>query len=449
MITLMSQIDSASVLILGALLLACGSGSLLVVRLTNPRLRGLGWLGGSFLVGGIGAFLIASPIREIPFVSAFVSDLLILLSLVLLQIGILEMRQERSRMPRTGMVLLAIDAVSSIGLHYAHLGGWYRVAALCLLIAVQLMLTMGMLLRGAKPGMRAPAWFMAILLGLLIAINIFRSAVMFWMGRSLAPDAGAALDSFAYVGFIATAMGLAFGFFWMTSAELTTELEHMANTDPLTRIYNRRIFRRWCEREMASSHLSGAPFSMLMIDLDHFKQVNDRFGHQFGDVVLCAAVERMQDAVRGIDVLGRWGGEEFMVMLPGATAESALIVAERVRSNIERLRVPRSVGSTDRGESAESEAGQDKAGQGEAKPYGSRQEGEYVCVTVSLGVTSYTGRQDDLEAMFHRTDVALYRAKESGRNRVIALWNVGDDAAGGVSAEDALPLDRRRSFYSV
>jgi len=439
MITLLAQIDSASVLIFGALLLACGSVSLLIVRLSNPRLRGLGWLGSSFLVGGVGAFLIASPIRQIPYGSALVSDLLILLSLVMLHLGILEMRQEPSRIPRTGTVLLAIDAASSLVLHYAHMGGGYRVAMLCLLIAVQLILTMAMLLGGAKPGVRAPAWFMAILLGMLIAINMFRSAVMFWMGRSLSRDAGAALDSFTYVAFVATAMGLAFGFFWMTSAELTTELEQLANTDPLTRIYNRRIFRRWCEREMAASHASGAPFSMLMIDLDHFKQVNDRYGHQFGDVVLCAAVERMQDAVRGIDVLGRWGGEEFMVMLPGASAESALVVAERVRSNIERLRVPR----------IESTAKQGEAVQGESRPIASRPDGEYVCVTVSLGVTSYTGEKDDLEAMFHRTDGALYRAKESGRNRVIALWNAEDEATGAGSAEDALPLDRRRGFYSV
>jgi diguanylate cyclase (GGDEF)-like protein len=426
MVTMLAKIDSGTVLLMGAALLACGSASLLLVRLSNPRLRGLGWLGCAFLSGGVGAMLIASPISSFYFASFLVSDFLILLAMALLHAGVLEMQQAPSLIDKASVTLLAIQAFVSTALYllFPVAIGHLHIALLGVLIGCQLLLTVWMLIGLGKREVRAPAWLMSTLLISLIVINIFRSGVIFLADGVRYAQQLAALSAFTYMMYIVTAMGLAFGFFWMTSVELTTELEQLANTDPLTRIYNRRIFRRWCEREMAMSHQRSGTFSMLMIDLDHFKQVNDRYGHQFGDVVLCASVERMQDAVRGIDVLGRWGGEEFMVMLPGATAESALLVAERVRMNIERLRVPLA-------QSAQ------------------RQVDEVVVsVTVSLGVTTYTGVSDDLEAMFHRTDVALYRAKSGGRNRVVALWTNIDDRA-TAEDEDARLVVERRSFYSA
>jgi diguanylate cyclase (GGDEF)-like protein len=132
-----------------------------------------------------------------------------------------------------------------------------------------------------------------------------------------------------------------------------------------------------------------------MVDLDHFKQINDCFGHQAGDLALCAVVEKMQDSVRGIDVLGRWGGEEFAVLLPGAAADAALLVAQRVRRNIERILLP-----------------------GTGIRNGERV--QMISVTASVGIATFRGVDDNVHTMMERADMALYQAKAAGRNCVLA-----------------------------
>ena len=248
-----------------------------------------------------------------------------------------------------------------------------------------------------------------------MGVNIFRSSVLLLLRVRSDAEFVRELETLTVLVYVVAGLGIAFGFFWMTTSELSLEIEQVANVDPLTRIYNRRVFREWCEREMARSRRSGTPFSLLMIDLDHFKEINDRFGHQGGDELLCAVVERMQDSVRGIDVLGRWGGEEFVAVLPGASAEAAMLVAGRVRLNVEKIRLPPS-----------------SKGAGEVS--------EVMRMTVSLGVTTYRGMADDLGAMFRRADRALYRAKKAGRNRVVAaemeaLEGLPQVAAGGKEVE--------------
>ena len=127
-----------------------------------------------------------------------------------------------------------------------------------------------------------------------------------------------------------------------------------------------------------------------MVDLDHFKRINDNFGHQVGDDVLCAAVEKMQDSVRGIDVLCRWGGEEFAVLLPNAPVEATLLVAERIRENIRKILLPEQAGG---------QVGLE--------------------LTASIGTATYRDLDDGIAVMLQRADRALYAAKEAGRNRVL------------------------------
>ena len=167
----------------------------------------------------------------------------------------------------------------------------------------------------------------------------------------------------------------------------------MASTDPLTRVYNRRVFLHWCESEQARSQGLGVPFSVLMLDFDHFKKINDTYGHHVGDQVLCAAVERIQDSVRGIDVLCRWGGEEFAVLLPNASEEATQMVAERVRRNIRMIK----------------SADMRFAGEAFAE----------LQLSASIGAASFEGAGDTYDLMLQRADAALYEAKRSGRNRVI------------------------------
>jgi diguanylate cyclase (GGDEF)-like protein len=392
----LSQLDASSILVVGSVLLACGSGGLLVVRWSNPRLRGLGWLGGAFAAGGTGALLITLYGRVPTFFAVVFSDWLVLLSFVLLHVAIGAMRQKSSLFPKLGAALLTVQMAGYLAMTYGHSMSRGRVALEGVLVALQLMETMGLLLRGTTAGRRLPAGFTAVVLGGLTGLNLFRSVALLVLPAFRVGAGRHDLETLAFLIFIAAAMGIAFGFFWMTTAELTHELEQMASTDPLTRVYNRRVFREWCEREIDRSRRTGHPFSLLMMDLDHFKKINDRYGHRGGDEMLVAVVETMQDSVRGIDILARWGGEEFVALLPATTLDLAMIVAQRVRTNIEKLLL-RTPGAT-------------------------AEEAEGVMrMTVSLGVASYRGAEDSLEEIFARADAALYQAKAAGRNQVLPM----------------------------
>jgi diguanylate cyclase (GGDEF)-like protein len=249
---------------------------------------------------------------------------------------------------------------------------------------------------------RIPARFTATILVLFALVNSTRSvATAFGFIRN--PATIHSLIVMNFMVYLATILGVGFGMFWMATTILASGLEHMASTDPLTRIYNRRVFLMWCDRELERSQRCEGPFSILMIDLDRFKQINDRYGHATGDEALCAAVEKMQDSVRGIDVLGRWGGEEFSVLLPHASAEAALLVAERVRAGIARILLPAR------------ETRQDESVEG-------------VRVTASVGIATYQGGSDNVQSMVQRADSCLYRAKATGRNRVVTVADGNHDA---------------------
>jgi len=168
---------------------------------------------------------------------------------------------------------------------------------------------------------------------------------------------------------------------------LREELRRRSETDSLTGVANRRRFLQALEMECLRYARGHLPFSVLMIDLDHFKKINDRFGHPAGDAVLRAIAEGMLGSLRKTDLLARFGGEEFAVLLPETGAEGAAVIAERLRA----------------------EAGK--------RPV--RVEGSSIVVTVSVGVASHTS--DEAAApgvLLKRADLALYRAKASGRDCV-------------------------------
>ena len=160
----------------------------------------------------------------------------------------------------------------------------------------------------------------------------------------------------------------------------------LAATDSLTGIPNRRFFDEFAKLDMDRFLRFGEPSSLLMIDLDHFKNINDAFGHAAGDDVLRGVASLGKQVFRSSDLFARWGGEEFVCLLPGTDEWGAILAAEKLRSAIERL----SVVSGER----------------------------LISVTVSIGVSSTNKTDKAVESVLLRADNALYRAKESGRNSV-------------------------------
>jgi diguanylate cyclase (GGDEF)-like protein len=165
------------------------------------------------------------------------------------------------------------------------------------------------------------------------------------------------------------------------------ELKELVHTDTLTGLFNYRHFKMALEQEMERTHRTGQPTSLVLLDLDHFKGVNDTWGHEAGNRALHHTASLLRAAVRKIDIPCRYGGEEFALILPGTQLPFAVNVAERLRRSIaaEPLRL-------DKGE---------------------------IEFTASMGVDIYlAGQEDTPESFVERVDKLLYKAKEQGRNRV-------------------------------
>ncbi len=164
------------------------------------------------------------------------------------------------------------------------------------------------------------------------------------------------------------------------------QLRVEATRDHLTGLWNRRAATAELRRELARARRSGEPLAVVLADLDHFKAINDGWGHAAGDSVLVEVAQRLRFCVRDTDTLARWGGEELLLVLPGADAATAEEVAERVRGAI--------VGET------------------------FAVEGDELAVTLSLGVAVTRGAVEEWGGLVQLADEALYRAKSRGRNRV-------------------------------
>jgi diguanylate cyclase (GGDEF)-like protein len=166
-----------------------------------------------------------------------------------------------------------------------------------------------------------------------------------------------------------------------SNARLVDQLERRAAEDPLTRLANKRALQLACESELSRAARDDSWLSVVVLDLDHFKQINDRYGHPYGDAVLVNVAKALRSAVRGHDLVGRAGGEEFMILLPGTDPMEARSVAERARFLIGQVPLP---------------------------------EGR---LSSSAGVSGVSGRGAELHKLLDAADRALYQAKRAGRSR--------------------------------
>jgi diguanylate cyclase (GGDEF)-like protein/PAS domain S-box-containing protein len=166
---------------------------------------------------------------------------------------------------------------------------------------------------------------------------------------------------------------------------LEERLRRLSTTDGLTGLYNRRFLDETLAHELERAHRYQLPLALLMFDVDHFKRFNDEYGHDQGDRVLQAIAQTMQSLLRKVDVPCRYGGEEFLGILPGTTLSGAIIVAERLRHSVELLEV------------------------------------DGLNVTISIGVAAFPELDADTrDAFIEAADQALYQAKRAGRNQVVA-----------------------------
>lgn len=169
---------------------------------------------------------------------------------------------------------------------------------------------------------------------------------------------------------------------------LELKYSKLASTDPLTQLPNRRFFEHNASVELDRLRRHGGEMSLLMLDIDEFKSINDTHGHLTGDVVIKSVAARCIAAVRGSDFFARFGGDEFVALLPGTPVAGAVVLAEKLRCRIEALKIKADL--------------------------------ETISVTGSIGVASVNPRDKSIKGALNRADQALYAAKSAGRNRVLA-----------------------------
>jgi len=210
---------------------------------------------------------------------------------------------------------------------------------------------------------------------------------LFSLGKSGLFDAAQAIavSQFVMVESIAAIVLMAFGIVMLANEQVTLELRAIAERDPLTGVFNRRSFLTLLDKSISHSDRMASPLSIMLIDLDHFKKINDTWGHKSGDEALRHFVAVAVPCIRNGDIIGRVGGEEFAILLPDTDITKAATVAERLRCEVAARPVKNEHGS--------------------------------ITLTVSIGVTHY--RKDEApEVTLHRADNAMYTAKDKGRNQV-------------------------------
>ncbi len=184
--------------------------------------------------------------------------------------------------------------------------------------------------------------------------------------------------------------------FAIENSRLYKEVQELAVVDPLTKAYNRRGFAEIANREIEISHRFFRPLSLLFLDIDHFKEVNDVFGHAVGDQILFEIAERCRNSIRNVDVVSRHGGEEFLVLLMETGLTDGLRTARRIQAII--------------------------------KDYPFQTVAGPISITVSVGVAEFNHQVEGLDALIHNADMALYKAKSSGRNQVIAFQSLDENS---------------------
>jgi diguanylate cyclase (GGDEF)-like protein len=168
--------------------------------------------------------------------------------------------------------------------------------------------------------------------------------------------------------------------------DYNNQLQDLASHDPLTRVFNAGAYYRACDQQIHASQRSNQPFAVLFIDLDHFKSINDTYGHAVGDDVLRTVAQTLRTTVRRSDIVGRIGGEEFSVFLPNTQLHGAQQLAETLRVAIESIHI--------------------------------EVDGVRLKITASIGVAAKRFDQETMQAIQQHADQAMYEAKRSGRNRV-------------------------------
>lgn len=377
-------LDIATLFVVTVFIMGLGGLLLLFSWLQNRNTRALLWWGMAFLVFAPATALFGLRGAMADIWSIQLANTLFALAYGLMWSGARVFEDRDPLLPwalaGTGLWLLACQFDAFLGSLLA------RILLASGIISTYSLLFIWELWQGRHDGLmsRWPAMGLAGLHALLFLVRIPAATSMPFPMGTLPPSAGAA--TFLIFAFLFHAFAMVFLLMALTKERAELNQRRAATIDPLTGIPNRRGFSERAERVVARCQPDATPLTLLLLDLDNFKSINDRFGHRIGDEVLVLFSRAAGRSLRPLDLLGRIGGEEFVALLPGVTPDTVMEIAERIR---------------------------------DAFATAARQvDGHPIAATVSIGTASAAQTGYDFDALYASADAALYRAKQKGRNRI-------------------------------
>jgi diguanylate cyclase (GGDEF)-like protein len=359
---------------------------MLLLHLSTPGLRGVRWVAIGYASGGLGIALRTLLPGRLPILAG---NLLLGFLCIAFYWGLAALL---SQPRRSAWPLLTLLPILFTQTYFLFVHPWVapRSIALDWVQAIQSLLIAILLLRNGAPRTRLPRLALTTLFLSWMLLEAVSALATPLAHRSVNLDLNQILDSRVLVVIVllpvlATIM-MCLGFLWLAMTHLQQELEHQSHTDVLTGLLNRRALQAAAAREIALARRRNTPLALLLLDLDYFKAINDRHGHNGGDAALTAAAACLTANLRHVDLVARIGGEEFVALLPNSELDQALTTAERLRIQIEvltvehlRLAIP---------------------------------------LTASFGATQLQPGDTAIDDLLRRADQALYQAKNQGRNRV-------------------------------
>ena len=384
--------DIRSALLVGAMLtLMIGLVLLVVGRALSPTYRpSIHWWVGATLLQPAGFVLLSLRDTLPPVLTILVANTFVAMGFAAYVVALRHFfRLPSGRGPLLGLVALAVAISFHWGLVQPDLTR--RLIAISVVLAAVLGLSASIIYRHGRGAVRHVA-------GLAFAGS---AALMAYRAVILVFDPSQVTNVFqlTHVQLLTYAVGSVLpvigtiGFLLLCTERSQHELERAARVDYLTGSYNRRAIEELATQSIASARRHGMPLSVLVLDIDHFKRINDELGHAIGDLALVESVARIRTTLRAEDVLGRLGGEEFIVLMPGADGASAVQAGERIRLSFS------------------------------AQPL--RMDGHHRTVTLSIGVATLAPMDREFSQLLQRGDRAMYAAKNAGRDLVMPAEMTG------------------------
>jgi diguanylate cyclase (GGDEF)-like protein len=371
-----------------AVIFACLCLYMLLIHRSTPGLRGVGLITAGYATSAAGMEFLALRGLIPDFFSITVANTLLILINVFLYWGIADLLHLQR--PQRWLLPISVIPAAAISLYfsYIHPDVSARIIGISAIAVMQFGL-IGHLLCGPAPQrISMPRLGLAILFTVYQAIYVYRA----WEAhlgdpRSLLRSAGTSM--FSFLTPILIAVMTALGVIWLAMAQLQYELEAQSKIDSLTGLLNRRALEQIGVKAVEIARRHSAALSLIILDLDHFKLINDVYGHDGGDVALHHAARCLRDNLRDVDHVARLGGEEFVAVLPGTSHTRATEIAENLRRRLSSLTVAH--------------------------------QSQEIRVSASFGVATMLPTDTTWLEILRRGDRALYLAKEQGRDRVAVL----------------------------